>query len=75
MQPVVNGLEQKWKNEIAFRYIDRELPENADIVAQYGIRAQPVYILLDGNGNEVKRWFGAVTAEAFEAEFNAILSK
>ena len=75
MQPVVNGLEQTWGNEITFTYIDRELPENADIVAQYGIRAQPVYVLLDGNGNEYKRWFGAVSAETFEAEFNAVLGQ
>ena len=72
MQPIVHGLEQKHSNRIDFLYIDREDPANAQIVEQYGIRYQPVYILLDADGNIAQQWFGSVQAEAFEAAFNTL---
>ncbi len=72
MQPVVNSLEADNLNRLNVRRINREASENADIVDQYQIRTQPVYILLDAAGNEVKRWFGAVEQAEFEAAIDAI---
>ena len=75
MKPIVNGLEDEWEDQISFRYIDRESPANADIVKEYNILYQPIYVLLDREGNEVKRWAGPVTIEGFEVEFNTVLSR
>ncbi|HHB90120.1 MAG TPA: thioredoxin [Anaerolineae bacterium] len=75
MQPIVNGLEAKYGHQIAFVFIDREAPENQEIVRKYGIRSQPVFILLDVKGNIVKRLDGPVPedvlAEAIEAAIRA----
>ncbi len=72
MQPIVHGLEQVHGGRIDFEYIDRELPENAAIVEQYQIRSQPVFILLDANGNISQQWFGSVAPETFEAAFDVV---
>ncbi len=72
MQPVVNSLEADNLDRLTVRRINREASENADIVAQYQIRTQPVYVLLDSAGNEVERWFGSVTQDAFEAAIDAL---
>ncbi len=60
MKPIVHGLETKYGDEIEFVYIDREAPENQDIVRQYGIRSQPIFIFLDAQGNLLKRFDGPV---------------
>ena len=73
MKPIVNGLEDEWEEEISFRYIDRESPANADLVSEYNILYQPIYVLLDREGNEIKRWAGPVTVEQFELAFNRAL--
>ena len=72
MEPIVHGLEQKHSNRIDFLYIDREDPANAQIVEQYQVRYQPVFILLDADGNIAQQWFGSVSAEIFEAAFNTV---
>ena len=74
MEPIVYGLEEKHGNNIDFVYIDREDPANAEIVAKYGINTQPIFILLDGDGNEVQTWFGVVTPEQFESAFETVVN-
>ena len=74
MEPIVYGLEEKHGDSIDFVYIDREDPANAEIVAKYGINTQPIFILLDGDGNEVQTWFGVVTPEQFEAAFEIVVN-
>lgn len=32
--------------------------DNDDLVLQYSVRSVPVVILVDGNGNEIRRWVG-----------------
>lgn len=35
-----------------------DVEDNDDLVLQYGVRSVPVVILVDGNGNEIRRWVG-----------------
>ncbi len=72
MAPVVHGLEAKYFEKIAFSFLDIDDAQNADLMKQFGFRYQPMFILLDGNGETVKTWAGAVSAADFEAEFEKI---
>lgn len=74
MEPIVHGLEEKHSERIDFVYVDREDPANAEIVGKYGINTQPIFILLDGGGNEIQTWFGVVSPEQFEAAFEAVIN-
>ena len=53
---MVHRLEAEYWGEVDFVYLDRENPANAEIVNQFGIRYQPVFILVDAEGNELTRW-------------------
>lgn len=53
---MVHRLEAEYWGEVDFVYLDRENPANAEIVNQFGIRYQPVFILVDVEGNELTRW-------------------
>lgn len=52
----MHGLEAAYWGQIDFIYINREAPANADVVSQYGIRYQPVFVLIEPDGTEVQRW-------------------
>jgi thioredoxin-like negative regulator of GroEL len=52
----VHGLEAEYWGRIDFVYLNREAPANASLVQQYGIRYQPVIILIGPDGTEVQRW-------------------
>lgn len=52
----MHGLEAEYWNEIDFVYLDREARDNADVVSEFGIRYQPVFVLVDADGNEIERW-------------------
>jgi len=53
---MVHRLEAEYWGKVDFVYLDRENPANAEIVNQFGIRYQPVFILVDAEGNELTRW-------------------
>jgi thioredoxin-like negative regulator of GroEL len=66
---MVHGLEDAYWGQVDFVYIDREALANQSVTQQFGVRAQPVLVLLDANGDELQRWFGSVT----EADLRAAL--
>ena len=53
---MVHRLEAEYWDKVDFVYLDREAAMNADIVRQFGIRYQPVFILVDADGTEITRW-------------------
>ena len=75
MRPIVHGLEADYGNCIEFVYLDIDDSVNADAMRQFKFQAQPLLILLDGNGKELWRKFGRITREALEAELKTALNK
>lgn len=73
MKPVVDKLEWENQDRLIVQRINREDPANAAIVEQYGVRYQPVYILLDANGNIAQQWFSSTTQETFEAAIDQLV--
>lgn len=57
---MVHGLEGEYWGQVDFVYIDRENADNQSVTQQYGIRSQPVLILVAPDGTEIQRWFGSV---------------
>lgn len=72
MLPIVHGLEAEYFGQVDFVYLDRERPENRAVVDHFGVRSQPVLILLDAEGREVRRWFGGMSAEQIRAALDGL---
>jgi len=70
----VHRLEAEYWNRVDFVYLDREASANSDVVRQFGINGQPIFVFLDANGNELQRWFGAVAPETLRAAFDSYLA-
>ncbi len=73
MQPIVHGLEAKYRDRILFTSLDIDDPNTSSFKQALRYRVQPEFFLLDGQGHVVKEWLGAVTAEEFAAAFDSVL--
>ena len=57
-------LEQYYNGEIPVEEID--IDQNNDMAREYNIRSVPVCVLLDDNGNEIRRQSGMMMIDQFE---------
>lgn len=70
----MHRLEAEYWDRVDFVYLDRENSANSDVVEQYGIRGQPVFILIEADGTEIQRWFGRVSADELRQALDNTLS-
>lgn len=73
MAPMVHGLEAKYAGQINFFYLDADDPATGDFQREYGFQYQPYFVLLDADGNIVRRWNGYVSEQEFETGFMEVL--
>lgn len=69
----MHGLEAEYWGTVDFVYLDREAPGNAEVVERFGIRYQPVFVLLAPDGSEVTRWT-VLSEEDMRAELDVYLA-
>ena len=70
---MVHGLEAKYYNSLDFYFLDADDPATKEYQKQYGFQYQPYFVLLDGEGKEIKRWAGFVAQDEFESAFEDLL--
>ena len=75
MAPVVHGLEQKYSSHIEFIYLDAVDSSTSELRSILNYRSYPTFILLDGEGNEVKRWVGRVEQSDFIVVLDDMLAR
>jgi len=73
MAPLLNGLEDQYKNRIQFTYLDIDNPATQPFKNDLHFRIEPEYYLLDGQGKVLKQWSGYVRREELQAVFDAVL--
>jgi hypothetical protein len=75
MEPVVNGLEETYQDQIEFRSVDVNTPEGEKAFRAYGLPGHPGYVLLNLAGEVLWIGFGEQSRENLEAQLNAALEK
>ena len=75
MAPIVHGLEDRYFDRMEFSYLDIDDPANTAFEQALGFRYQPELYLLDGQGNLIKKWVGAVPEAELAAAFDAALGQ
>ncbi len=71
MAPIVHGLESEYYGKINFVYLDIDDPATKTFQQALGFRYQPQFFLLDGEGNVLAQWVGAVDEADFRQAFEA----
>lgn len=67
MKPIVDGLEQKYKDQIAVKRINADVGDGPTIMRAYRIQGHPTVLIFDHEGHEVQRFLGPQPAETIEA--------
>lgn len=75
MKSTVHTLEAEYWGKIDFVYLDREEDVNKDWVETYGVRGQPVFVLIQPDGTVVEQWFGGVSGETLTAALDDYLAQ
>ena len=57
MQPIVNGFEQQYSDDMAFVYLNANT-DGASIYQSLGLRGHPAYVIFSLEGEEVFRTLG-----------------
>ncbi len=66
MKPIVDGLEQKYGEQIAVRRINANEGDGPAIMRDYKIPGHPVILIFDRQGQEIKRFIGPQPVEMIE---------
>lgn len=67
MAPIVHGLEEKYRDQIVFTYLNIDDNETQKFKEALGYVYQPHIFLLDENGEVIQQWVGYVQQADLEA--------
>jgi hypothetical protein len=63
MQPIVNGLEPEFEEQIVFQHVDANGEEGRKTMSAYGLRGHPSYAIVDVDGSALWTAVGQLSAE------------
>jgi thioredoxin-related protein len=75
MEPIVDGLEEKYSAEFTIVRENVGKSSGKQLAREYGCIGTPAYVLFDKTGEQVRRFQGSQTAGTFEQEIERILAQ
>jgi thioredoxin-related protein len=75
MNPIVDGIAQKYKRHIDVVYVSVDESEGKELSRQYGVIGTPTFLLLDSEGNEVSVLRGSLPAPLIEQAIEDLIAK
>jgi protein-disulfide isomerase-like protein with CxxC motif len=63
MEPIVNGLESEFEDQIVFLSVDANTEEGRTMMSEYGLRGHPSYAIVDVDGSLLWTAAGQLPAE------------
>jgi len=75
MVPVVNGLEEKYQDEVEFRRIDANSPTGKSAYQAYTLHGHPGFVLLSPDGTTLWTGIGEQPADILEEQIRLALDK
>jgi thioredoxin-like negative regulator of GroEL len=67
MQPIVHGLEEKYRGRVTFVYLDIRDGRNAEAKVRFGYKATPHFFLLAADGRVLRAHIGLMSPKDLEA--------
>ena len=71
MRPVVDGLDKRYGDRVAFAGVDFYNSANVPLAERYGVTGHPTFVVVGSDGREVARFRGYTE----EADLEAALKK
>jgi len=73
MQPIVNGIENDYQEDIEFRRIDAESSEGFKIFDGFSLRMHPSYLLINPEGQILWQGLGERPGEEIREQLESFL--
>lgn len=73
MEPIVNGLEDEYGDQMTFQYLNAAA-EGRQLFQRYNLRGHPSYIILNTEGDVVWRLVGEVPRETLTGALQEALN-
>lgn len=67
MQPIVDGLEKDYGEQIAFKWVNADKGDGPQIIRAYNILGHPTVLLVAEDGHELQRMVGPQSIETLNA--------
>jgi hypothetical protein len=75
MEPIVDGLEEKYKNRIEFRRIDALSPEGKTAYQAYNLLGHPAFMLLNPQGELLWKGLGEQSIQDLENQLLVVIEE
>ena len=75
MQPIVNGLENKYQETVEFVRINASTSEGLEIFNSYSLFGHPSYLILDGTGKVIWQSVGEQPVDMLEKASQTALER
>ena len=75
MEPVVNGLEEMYSDDVEFRKIDANSEDGRPIFQQFKLQGHPSYVLVNPAGVILWQSLGEQTGELLDESIRSALNK
>ena len=75
MNPIVDGIEQKYKRQIDVVYVSVDEPEGKELAREYGVIGTPTFLLLDSEGNQVNILRGSLPLPVIEQAIEELIAQ
>jgi thiol:disulfide interchange protein len=68
MQPIVNGLEAEFREQLAFVHVDANTEDGQALMRAYGLRGHPSYVIVASDGQAHWQFTGSFQADALRRQ-------
>jgi hypothetical protein len=75
MQPIVDGLENKYQETVEFKQINASTSEGLEVFNSYALFGHPSYLILDETGEILWQSVGEQPVELIESALNTALEE
>lgn len=75
MQPIVNGLNETYSDQIEFRELDANKPDGQQAFRAYALPGHPGYVLLNPEGEILWVGFGEQSRESIETQLQSAMDR
>ena len=67
MEPIVDGLEAEFSEQLTVERLNAADPKNQELMLEFGVRGHPTFVIIGADGRVRQTFFGPQKAETLRA--------
>ncbi len=75
MNPIVDGIRQKYRKQLNVVYVSLDRSDGKKLAKQYGVFGTPTFLLLDSEGNQVNILRGSLPLPVLEQAIEDLIAQ